>query len=438
MVCQKTFKIKLLIFCLVFAFCFSPMVVHAEGFSITSEGVTIDPSYTYLLKNSNVTYPTDQSVSNNQPSFSGHAFQTVKVASTKGNYVGGYIYIQTIFELPVYDNYSHYEDISIDISCDAEGVSIADYRFYVVSQGKYRCSYYLFYDDVPSLGNNLYTTVDFDILFTPTHNTGTTYYSDFDVTVTSEVVNMSLYSADDITGGNSKEAGLAKWLKGIKENTYGIWMDLNAGIQSVVGKLQELINSMNTLLFGTGTGSSTSLSEGGGLIGESNSLQEQQNQLQGEGNALQEEANTLQEEANETQKNIFDKIADFFDNFFSRLGDFLLGLIVPSAEELTTFLDEVNAWFSDRLGFIWYPFSFAIDMVSALAGGSADTGFKVPGFSLNILGTEYQIWSGMTVDMDAFGIFRYVRIFTSFLLVGGIVKLAYDKWDEWIGGHGVG
>lgn len=178
---------------------------------------------------------------------------------------------------------------------------------------------------------------------------------------------------------------------------------------------------------------------------ENNDLQQDENDLQEEANAmqsqeieLQEEANELQEKANETGKSLLDKVTDFFDNFFSRLGDFLLGLIVPSAEELTAFLGEVNDWFGERLGFIWYPFSFAVDMVAALANGTADTGFQVPEFKLNILGTEYQIWGGMTVDLDAFGIFQYVRIFTSFLLVAGIVKLAYDKWDEWIGGHGVG
>lgn len=181
------------------------------------------------------------------------------------------------------------------------------------------------------------------------------------------------------------------------------------------------------------------------LLQKGNELQEEANALQSEEIVLQEEANTLQsqeielqEEANKTNKSLLDKVTDFFDNFFARLGEFLLGIVVPSAEELTAFLQEVNDWFSDRLGFIWYPFSFAIDIVAALANGTADTGFQVPEFNLNILGTEYQIWGGMTVDLDAFGIFRYVRIFTSFLLVSGIVKLALDKWDEWIGGHGVG
>lgn len=157
-----------------------------------------------------------------------------------------------------------------------------------------------------------------------------------------------------------------------------------------------------------------------------------------ESNKLQEQANELQEESNETQKNIFEKITDFFNNFFSRLGELLLSLIVPSAEDLTAFLDEVNEWFSDRLGFIWYPFGFAVDAVSALAGGDANTQFTVPALQINMLGGTYTIWNEMSVDIDSFDIFKYVRLFTSFICVGGIVSLAYNKWDEWIGGHGVG
>ena len=180
------------------------------------------------------------------------------------------------------------------------------------------------------------------------------------------------------------------------------------------------------------------LEEGNALQSQGNTLQSQGNALQSQGNALQSEANDLQEEANETQKNIFEKMSDFFDNFFTRLGDFLLGLIVPSSDDLTAFLNEVNDWFSERLGFIWYPFSFAVDAVSALAGGTADTGITVPALTLNMFGGTYTIWNEMQVDLDAFGIFRYVRLFTSFICVGGIVALAYNKWDEWIGGHGVG
>lgn len=166
-----------------------------------------------------------------------------------------------------------------------------------------------------------------------------------------------------------------------------------------------------------------------------NELQKEQNKLQEKQNKLQEDANELQEEANETSKGILGKITDFFDNFFTRLGDFFLGLIVPSSEDLSAFLDKMNDWFGSRLGFIWYPFDFAIQIVNAFALGDASTAFQVPACKLNILGTEYTIWNSISIDLDAFGIFTYVRYFTSTLLVCGVVRMAVNKWDEVIGGR---
>lgn len=168
---------------------------------------------------------------------------------------------------------------------------------------------------------------------------------------------------------------------------------------------------------------------------EGNALQEEANTIAEEGNALQSEANDLQREANETSKGIFDKVSDFFGSFFSKLGEALLSLVVPTSEQLSEFLTEVNDWFSARLGFIWYPFSFAVDMVTALAGGTADESFQVPAFSMHLLGQDFTIWQAQTVDLDAFGIFSYVRFFTSALVVAGVVKLAWDKWNDWIGGR---
>lgn len=151
-----------------------------------------------------------------------------------------------------------------------------------------------------------------------------------------------------------------------------------------------------------------------------------------------EDQKQIMEEQAETTKGIFAKITDFFDNFFSRLGDFIKGLIIPTSEELTAFLQEVNDWFSDRLGFIWYPFSLAVDLVTALAGGSADSQIIIPAFRLTVAGVEYTIWGDIPVNMDEMNIFRYVRFFTSALLAAGVVHMAIDKWDEWIGGHGTG
>lgn len=163
----------------------------------------------------------------------------------------------------------------------------------------------------------------------------------------------------------------------------------------------------------------------------------QQQQQQAAADQLEEskKQTAIAEEQAETTKGIFGKIADFFGSFFDNIINTVKHLIIPTAEELTAFLQEVNDWFGARLGFVWYPFSLAVDLVSALAQGSADQQLSVPAFRFSVAGTEYTIWEAQTVDLDTLDIFKYVRFFTSALLAAGVVRMAVNKWDEWIGGH---
>lgn len=142
----------------------------------------------------------------------------------------------------------------------------------------------------------------------------------------------------------------------------------------------------------------------------------------------------IQEEQKETTKGIFNKISSFFASFFENIINAVASMVLPDSDELMTFLDEVNTWFGDRLGFIYYPFDLAVQLVQAFALGDANQQFSVPALTLNILGEQYAIWESFTVDLDAMGIFVYVRYFTSAMLCLGVGKLAVDKWDDWIGG----
>lgn len=132
---------------------------------------------------------------------------------------------------------------------------------------------------------------------------------------------------------------------------------------------------------------------------------------------------------------VWDSVTDFFSDFWGNLGDSLYALVVPDVEELLAYFEELNAWFSDRLGFIWYPFDLAVQMVTALAAGEADSTFKVPAGQVNIMGETMTIWEAQEIDLDPIGIFVYVRYFTSAILVCGVIRLAINKWDSWIGGR---
>ena len=215
---------------------------------------------------------------------------------------------------------------------------------------------------------------------------------------------------------------------------FGIERDMswyNSSDNASYATCNYYVNSLAYVIVGPSSGSNYVTEGERQIINQ----QTETNRIQEEGNELQEEANAIAEEQKQTSKGILGKLTEFFGGFFTNLENSVLHLIVPTAQEITDFLDEVNAWFSARLGFIWYPFDLAIRMVQALSGGTADTQFTVPALNLNILGETYTIWNQMTVNLDEFGIFVYVRFFTSALLASLTVKLAVDKWDEWIGGH---
>lgn len=130
-----------------------------------------------------------------------------------------------------------------------------------------------------------------------------------------------------------------------------------------------------------------------------------------------------------TEQNIFVTLSNFFTNF----PQMLKNLFVPEAEDIQLLLSDMNDWFSERFGFIWYPFDLAIQVVSAFTMGEADSVIEIPAVTLNMLG-GVKLWDAFSVDFDSMGIFEYVRFFTSTILACSIADLAIVKWREWIGG----
>lgn len=79
-------------------------------------------------------------------------------------------------------------------------------------------------------------------------------------------------------------------------------------------------------------------------------------------------------ENTETNKNIFQKIGDIFnilnpfsENFFAyKLIELLLNalksLFIPSDQFFSNYFSELNEWFSDRFGFLYYPFELFFNL----------------------------------------------------------------------------
>lgn len=155
-----------------------------------------------------------------------------------------------------------------------------------------------------------------------------------------------------------------------------------------------------------------------------------------EGNQLQQESNDLQKEENETSKNIFSSMSDFFGGFFDNLINSIIGIFVPSSEELQGLFDRLNTFFSDTFGFLYYPFDFIIQAFNIFMDSDSSTGMTFPGFS--IMG--YEVWQDYTYDIGADEvagtIFNYVRIGTGAILSMFFIGYLRNFFEKRFGGGG--
>lgn len=90
-------------------------------------------------------------------------------------------------------------------------------------------------------------------------------------------------------------------------------------------------------------------------------------------NSIGEQTDAIKEQT-EVNKNIFQKIGDilsyinpFSENFFvykliELLIEMLKGLFIPSNEFFSSYFSELNDWFSDRFGFLYYPLDLFFDL----------------------------------------------------------------------------
>ena len=104
---------------------------------------------------------------------------------------------------------------------------------------------------------------------------------------------------------------------------------------------------------------------------------------------LDEQTNAIKENT-ETNKGIWETIKDilsyinpFSENFFvykliELLVDALKSLFIPSDDFLGTYFTDLKEWFSDRLGFLFYPFELVIDILNMIL----DIDFSEPVFNI--------------------------------------------------------
>lgn len=147
-----------------------------------------------------------------------------------------------------------------------------------------------------------------------------------------------------------------------------------------------------------------------------------------------EQAHKDAEQAHEDSKNIFDKIADFFGSFFDNLINAVIGLFVPSDDDLAVFMDEMKSFLTDKLGFLGYPFELFAKLI-ALIAKEGDAVLTLPGFS--IMG--FVIWKDTTFDLSALmsnfpGLCESVQLGTSVIIIGAFLLYCQKKFNDVLGG----
>ena len=149
-----------------------------------------------------------------------------------------------------------------------------------------------------------------------------------------------------------------------------------------------------------------------------------------------EEQKEIQAEQSETQKNIFSKMSEFFGSFFQNLIDSVIGLFVPSEEEMSELFDRLMTFFRNTFGFLFYPFDMIYSFVSLFSESSNSATIIFPGFSFG----GYTIWEQMYIDLNQYEvvgvIFEYVRMITGAILSFGFIKYLRAFYDKRFGGGG--
>ena len=166
-------------------------------------------------------------------------------------------------------------------------------------------------------------------------------------------------------------------------------------------------------------------------------LQQDSNKIAQNQLTEQKEQTEEMKEQTETQKGMLSKMSEFFGGFFDNLKNAVIGLFVPSKEEMGSLFDRLMEFFNDTFGFLFYPFDFIVRLVELFLTSTNDnTSIVFPGFS--IMGV--QVWETMEIDLAQYEVtrelFGYVRMVTGAIISFGFIEYLRKYFDKRFGGGG--
>ncbi len=179
----------------------------------------------------------------------------------------------------------------------------------------------------------------------------------------------------------------------------------------------------------------------------SNSIKEQTGAIQNQTSKIEEQTNAIEEQT-EVNKNIFERIGDilnflnpFSENFFvykliELLVEAIKSLFIPSDDFFSTYFDELKSWFSDRLGFLFYPFELILDILNRILS----INFNEPIFSIPDINepfTNSHLISQTSFNLNSLldnSIFSTIHsiylVCVDAFIVFKLVNLAREKYEE--------
>lgn len=166
---------------------------------------------------------------------------------------------------------------------------------------------------------------------------------------------------------------------------------------------------------------SDAIESGNGLQAEGNELAGIGNALQTQGNTLMEEQNNLQKEQNETSAGILASINDFFGGFFDNLVSSVIGIFVPTKEELLAYLTAEVEWMQEAIGIIGLPLIILSEVAKVFLSPAGKATITFPGFEWQ----GHVVWREQIINLASpldggrimVEVFQHVRFVTSILIV---------------------
>lgn len=174
---------------------------------------------------------------------------------------------------------------------------------------------------------------------------------------------------------------------------------------------------------------------------ETNSRLDDQNKKLDEQNKKLDEQNKTSKGIWDTIKEVLSYINPFSENFFvykliSLLIDAIKSLFIPSDDFFSNYFTNLKDWFSDRLGFLFYPFELIMDILDKIVNiNFSDPVIHIP--DINEPFTNNKLISATTFDFNSLlsnsilkNIHDIYLIGVDVVIVIALVNLAKRKWEE--------